>query len=457
MRDDDMDDLTENIEPQTVVPAGAHLELQILKEGGSEYRFPFLASEIVLAEHAKLAFPQGSAWIARLSHGSVSLSNTETGEIHRLVPGAALDLDDTKIRLVDTRQAPIGRLEGLSETFTGRNWSIDAQQTWLGRRGKRFNHVEINHPSVSRTHASFLPDQHGRVTLVAESAGSAVSINGVALDSGGTARLRNGDLLTFGRLQFRFHSREESRAGSLLNVNSLGTFQVALGMPADTGVQITTKKARWLLAALASGWGSPKPVETLLEWLWPDLVVERARRNMSNVIGRIRDELGCPSEEFEGLLIRTPSTLGLNPQRLGVHDYQEARKLTQSRAAITSVAGVDRLIRLYRGPYLPTCLEDWAHARRQSLELDVLGTLQASARYFRADSNFEVVSRIAEKCLELDNFSDEAAVTLMEAYLETGRPERALRLYNDFSRILRLEGLEPSTEMIRLQLQATMG
>ncbi len=451
------DDLTDNVLAETFTPAGAHLELQILQQGQREFRFPFLQEEIVFAEHARSAFPQGSPWKARLASGRVTLHNSETGQSLPLTPGTIFDLEDSKIALIDARQAPLGRLEGISEPFTGRVWTIDLQQTWLGRQGRRFNHIEINHATISRTHATFMPDHHGRVVLVAESTGSAVSVNGEAMKTGETRRLSHGDLLTLGGLQFRFHAQGTAQTGkSLLNVLSLGTFQVALGAPAETGAQITTKKARWLLAALAASWGAARPVETLLEWLWPDLTVERARRNLSNVISRIREELNCEPADFETLLIRTPSTLGLNPERLGSHDFEEVRKLTRNRGALTSVAGLENLLTLYRGPYLPTCLEDWAEALRQGLELDVLETLLATARYFREQGNFEPVSRACEKCLQLDSLNEEAASLLMEAYLRVGRPERAIKFYESQVRVLQREGFEPSTDMIRLHLEASL-
>ncbi len=445
---DDFDDLTDNVRAETIVPAGAHLELQILQQGGREFRFPFLASEI--------AFPEPSAWRARLAGESVTLHHPG-GQTIPLPAGTILELEECMVSLIDARQAPVGRLEGISDPYTGRVWTIDLQQTRLGRRGKRFNHIELNHPSISRAHASFLPDQHGRVTLVAESAGSAVSVNGEALTPGDKRLAQHGDLLTLGGLQFRFHASETAQVGrNLLNVLSLGTFQAALGAPAETGVQLTTKKARWLLAALAANWGTAKPVETLIEWLWPELTEDRGRRNLSHTISRIREELECEPADFETLLLRTPSTLSLNPERLGSHDYHEVRKLTQARGALTSGAALELLLSLYKGPYLPTCLEDWAHNLRQSLELDVLGTLLATARYFRDQAEFEPVARAAQKALELDNLNEEALGLLMEACLQTGRPERAIKLYEGHLRLLQVEGLEPGMDLVRLHLRATM-
>lgn len=446
---DEFDDLTENVRAETFVPAGAHLELQILQAGGREFRFPFLESEIV--------FPEPSPWRARLALESVSLHNADTGQSIPLPPGTLIELEDNMVSLIDARQAPVGRLEGISEPYTGRFWTIDLQQTRLGRRGKRFNHIELNHASISRAHASFLPDQHGRVTLVAESAGSAVSVNGQALDPGAKRVANHGDLLTLGSLQFRFHASETAQVGSnLLNVLSLGTFQVALGAPAETGVQLTTKKARWLLAALAVNWGTAKPVETLIDWLWPELTEDRGRRNLSHTISRIREELECDPADFETLMLRTPSTLSLNPERLGTHDYHEVRKLTQTRGALTSVAALELLLSLYKGPFVPTCLEDWAQHLRQSLELDVLGTLLATARYFRDQGEFEPMARAAQKCLELDNLHEEAVGLLMEACIQTARPERAIKLYEGHLRLLQAEGLEAGMDLVRLHLRATM-
>lgn len=446
---DESDDMTDNVRAESVVPAGAHLELQILQSNGREFRFPFLESEI--------AFPSGSPWGARLAAGSVTLHNSSTGQSIPLPAGVTLELEHGRVSLIDARQAPIGRLEGISDPYSGRFWTLHLHQIMVGRPGKRFNHIELNHPSISRAHASFLPDQHGRVTLMAESGGSAVSLNGEALSPGDSRLAQHGDLLILGSLQFRFHASGSAQVGrNLLNVLSLGTFQAALGGPAEAGAQLTTRKARWLLAALAANWGTPRPVQTLIDWLWPELSEERGRRNLSNIIGRIREELECDPADFETLILRTPSTLGLNPERLGKHDYEEVRKLTRTRGALTSVAALDTLLALYRGPYLPTCLEDWAETIRQSLELDVLGTLLASARYFREQGDWETVSRAAGKCVELDSLNEEALGLLMEACLQMNRSEKAIKLYEAHVRLLQANGLEPGMELIRLHLRATM-
>jgi DNA-binding SARP family transcriptional activator len=446
---DDADQVTDNIRPQAVVPAGAHLELQILRQDGREFRFTFLDSVI--------EFPDGARWNARLAGGTVTLHNSASGESIPLSPGLTVELQDSMVSLIDARQPPLGRLEGLSEPFTGRVWTLQQQQSRVGRRGKRFNHIELNHPSISRAHASFLPDQHGRITLLAESAGSAVSANGEPLNPGDRRLVQHGDLLILGSLHFRFHGSATAQAGrKLLNVLSLGTFQAALGGSAETGTQLSGKKPRWLLAALAANWGTPKPVETLLEWLWPELPEERGRRNLSHTIGLIRAELECEPADFESLILRTPSTLGLNPERLGTHDYQEVRKLTQSRAALTSVAALESLLALYRGAYLPTCLEDWAESIRRSLERDVQETLLATARYFQEHGDWEIVSRSSEKCLELDDLNEDALAMLMEACLQTNRQSRAVKLYEAHLRRLRSDGLEPGMELVRLHLRATL-
>lgn len=453
---EDDDALTDNVAAETFTPAHAHLELVIVQEGQREFRYPFLETEIVFARDASLAFPDGSPWVARLSGNTVTLKNEQSGETMPLPVGSQMELQDSKIWLVDARQAPLGRLEGITDPFTGRVWTLGGSQSWLGRRGKRFNHIELNHPTISRAHATFTPDQHGRVTLLGESAGSAITVNGTALPAGQTARLANGDLIGFGGLQFRFSCPEGEVGERLLNVNTMGTLQVALGAPASTGAQISTKKARWLMAVLAVQWGAPKAVETVLDWFWPDLPPARARKNLSHLISVIRDELGCPEGEFESLILRTPSTIALNPDRLGTHDMVEVKKLTASRAAITSDAAVDRLLSLYQGPFMPTCHEDWAHAWRQALELDLQATLLATGQYCLEHESYESLRKVAEKVLEHDVLNEEAARLLMQAYLKTGRPERAVKVYDTIHRELQKEGLEPDTDTMRLYYQATI-
>lgn len=450
-------DPTNNVQAEQVEPAHRYLELQIVQEGTREFRLPFIEAEIVLAEAAPKAFSAGSPWLARLQGDQVALIHQQSDERHLLTPGESLVLQDRRVWLVDTRRAPVGSLEGVDPPFTGRVWHLQNQQTWLGRKGKRLNHVELDHSTISRAHCTFSPTPNGRVMLLSESAGSATTVNGDPLEPGETRRLANGDLLGFGSLKFRFASQGSGIEGeSLLTLNTLGTFQVKIGGN-NLGPAITNHKSQLLLAMLGTRWGEPFSTEMVLDRFWPDGNLRRSRKNLSFTFSQLRDSMGLAESDFATLILRSPTSLQLSPDRLATHDFIEVQRLTQPRKAMTSLAALERLIALHGGRFLPQCYEEWAEVLRNKLELDVRETLLATARYALQGEDMPLLARAAERLLELDPCDQEAAGLMMEGSLKAAQPQDAVRVYESLTEALQREGLEPDTDVMKLYYRASLG
>jgi DNA-binding SARP family transcriptional activator len=448
---------TESVEAQRMQLAHAHLELHVVQEGQREFRFPFYKEELDLASEASAAFPDGAPWTAHLAEGRVVLRQRDTGVEHVLAAGESIVVEERRIWLIDVRRPPTGTLEGITPPFSGQVWHLRSSQSWLGRRGKRLNHIELDHPTISRTHVTFLPDATGGASLFSETA--ATSVNGEPLPPGQTQKLKNGDLLGLGKLMFRFSGpdKAEETKSSLLFVQTLGAFRVSLDSKSALPMEIRNEKARWLLALLAVGWGEPRSVELLLEEFWPGVTGTRGRKNLSHTLTQLKEAFSASGLDADSVILRNTAELRLNPERLGQHDLVEVAKLTRDRKPLTSDAALDHLLENYRGKFLPACYESWADDLRFRLEADVTETLQVSARDFLAAKNYRAALKAGEKALELDPLDDQAPVLMMEAALGMAKPELALSVFESSRKALIAEGLEPSIELIKLSHRARLG
>jgi DNA-binding SARP family transcriptional activator len=450
-------DATEPTQIEHVEPAHNYLELQVLRQGQQEFRFPFIHSTIDFSKDNSGAFPPDTPWAAHLGQGLVELVNEESGERVPLVVSDSVELDGARIWLLDVRNPPVGTLHGVSAPFAGRMWNLDSQQTWLGRKGKRLNHIELAHPTVSRTHATFLPDRKGRVALLAESAAAPTSVNGQPLEVGVTHTLSNGDLLSFGELNFRFAAQIDAASQeALLSLSTLGTFQAQVGgVPVVS--DITNEKVEWMLAALALNWGEPSSVESLMVWFWPEQTATRGRKNLSYTLRQLREYLNLTEENFGSLVLRTTTAVRLNPDRLDSHDYSQVKSLTQGHKPLTSSVALERLISLYQGRFLPTCYEDWAETARHTLEVDFCKTLTRSAEYHAERSDLATLRLATDKLLEIDPMNEEAVRLLMEGALAAGKPDIAIKSFEELTKTLKAEGLEPDTETLKVFYKAHLG
>lgn len=435
--------------------AHSYLELQVLSAEQQEFRLPFIHAQIDLAEAAPAAFPNGCSWIAQLKGEEVELVHRADGSKRPLVVGSSIDLEGARVWLLDARRPPVGTLLGLSAPYVGRVWNLTNQQTWLGRKGKRLNHIEVNHSTVSRTHLTFLPDHQGQVELLAES-GSTV-VNGQSVEAGEKVRLQHGALIGCGEQLFRFSVPVHSEfSSSLLKMKTLGTFSVILGGQ-QYAAEIKNDKAQFLLAALAVSWGEPRSVEWLLAQFWPEAATARGRKNLSYTLVQLRENLGIKDTEDDDLFIRTASTVQLNPERLDDHDYVELSRLTRTKHALTSRAVLERVILLYGGQFMPNCYDDWAESVRHTLDSNFTDTLMASAQYFLDQGDFSTLQLATGKLLALDPLNEDAAGLQMEGALMAAKPEIAISTYEQLVKDLKADGLEPSTEVLKIYYKANLG
>jgi DNA-binding SARP family transcriptional activator len=448
---------TEIVELEYSDLAHPHLELQVINQGSQEYRLPFLRHCMPLDEE-NAGFPAGSSWLAQLKGDGVELLNPQqSGQVIALSAGESAELQGARVFLLDVRRPPIGSLHGVSAPFAGRVWPLADQQTWVGRKGKRPNHIEIAHPTVSRSHATLWPDSSGRVQLLAEAAGPPTLLNGHELKTGQTARLNHGDLVGFGGLLFRFMTlADPTSLDSRFTLRTLGGFSMQLGGK-DFTTGLRNEKARWLLGALGARWGESRPVEWLLGQFWPETSASRGRKNLGYTLGQIRDALEIDEQNFETLVLRNQTSVGLNPARLDFHDYSEVLRLTDLAQPLASRAALDRLVALYQGPFLADCYEEWAEIARRNLEKGLVRTLLHSAQHFAGSGDLDGIEVAFDKIIQVDPMCEEAALVMMEAALAAGKPEKVVATYHRVQQALKPYEVEPSTDLLKLFYRANLG
>lgn len=203
--------------------------------------------------------------------------------------------------------------------------------------------------------------------------------------------------------------------------------------------------------------GESRSVDWLLAQFWPEVPSVRGRKNLSYTLVQLRENLGIKDTQEDNLFIRSASTVQLNPERLDDHDYVELSRLTKTKQALTSRSVLERVILLYAGRFMPNCYDDWAEVVRHTLDRDFTETLIETARYFLQKNDFSTLQLATGKLLELDPLHEEAAALQMEGALQAARPELAVSTYEMLEKNLRSEGLEPSTDVIKIYYKANLG
>lgn len=434
--------------------AHPYLELHLLLADGGEHWVPFERSRFTLGPF----FAGGDQWSVALDGEQVRLSSEAGRALYQgvevqeaaLSVGDCLEIGSHRLWLMDARLPEFARLETCAGP-RARCWSLKPQAYRLGRHGQaRLNHIEVNHPTVSRAQATLLPMSPGCFGLLAESGSSPTRLNGNLLQVGKIERLRNGDLVQVGEVSLRF--RQSGQAGlspRLLRVESLGGFSLHWGeqVVSDTGWK--SGKSRVLMARLALAWGQPLSCEYLMELLWPEHSAQRGRKNLSQCLSEVKATLGLSVEA--NLWLRTPSSLQLQPGFLGDHDAITFQELARGE----EVSGWNKALQLYRGPYLPGLFDEWVLTTRRDLQLLAIETSQKLAQSLVQAGQFEQALVTARRGLSWDPCHQGLAQVMMESALCLDRPEEALRGFEAVR--LQLErhfNIEPNTELVRAYLEA---
>jgi two-component SAPR family response regulator len=244
-----------------------------------------------------------------------------------------------------------------------------------------------------------------------------------------------------------------------LRVRSLGEFEAYLdGERLDR--QWGGKQLSWLLSYLTSS-STAMGEDELVEAFWSEKG-SRGKKNLTVALSRLRKHL---EPGFEGNPIVHNSTgYSVNQGLSCWHDYQELEVLIDflsgkpgDEQAERVLSSGNRLSELYRGDYLKGCYLDWAVRRRTELEQQLQEAYEFVAQVALRTGAFDDALNFAQRSLDLDPCSQGCHLISIRAYLELGRPERAVRQFEICKRTLAQElDLEPATELIEAYHRARL-
>ncbi len=369
-----------------------------------------------------------------------------------------LEVGDHRVLLWDAGH-PVAYLKGYSPPYSNEIWPLGPGHYPVGRPGKRANAIQLDHPTVSRQHATIFFEGEGGYQIQAESATNPIYLRGEEVRAGSTRELRHGDLLELGELVFRFHQPERSPASSeedtWLRVRSLGGLTVKLAGSVLPDRAWKTQYVKWMFAHLAYQWGAPLGIEVLLEELWPDSDPARARKNFNYSLSVLRSALRehvSESLKSTDIVLRSSSTLQLNPDLLDRHDAVFLHRLARARPAEDDrewEQAARTAVLEYAGPFLPECYLDWAVAARQTLELQVMDLARSLLTRLAARQEWDAVITVGSQVLQIDRHQQWACLQVMRGLRQRARLSEALRLF-ERSRGLWLEelGIEPEAELV---------
>lgn len=229
-----------------------------------------------------------------------------------------------------------------------------------------------------------------------------------------------------------------------LRLNLLGGFGAHVdGKPP---LMLPTRKARALLAVVATAPGMKHGREGLAGMLWERSAEEQARATLRQTLSSIRKALGDGGAD--GVLYTTADEVGLDPDRCRA-DALIFEALVEDGAP----DALNNACRLYKGDFLAglslreESFESWLAGQRYRLRELARRAFGSVLRNLWDSADYDKAADIAAHLLAIDPLQEDVHRTLMRIHLAEGRRASALHQFETCRDLLERElQIEPEAE-----------
>ncbi|MCU0568363.1 MAG: NACHT domain-containing protein [Oculatellaceae cyanobacterium Prado106] len=234
-----------------------------------------------------------------------------------------------------------------------------------------------------------------------------------------------------------------------LSISLLGGLQVTLdGLPiADFGYD----KVWALMVYLVVEAHQPHRRATLAALFWADSSEERARGNLRQALTTLRHLLQERQAPVP-FLLTTRQTIQFNRNssyRLDVTEFLSlsqplsGQSETASELTDKDVAQLEQAIALYPGDFLVAvksfdseAFEEWMVLTRDRLQGLAVNICTCLTRYYRAQQNWQLMQRYAQRLLQIEPWNEFAHQSLMQGFTYAGQRGAAMQQYKQCAQLL---------------------
>lgn len=225
-----------------------------------------------------------------------------------------------------------------------------------------------------------------------------------------------------------------------LTIQLFGPFDVQIG--GQPMRRLATRKRQWLLALLALRHGREVQRDWLAGTLWPESDTSQALANLRQSLTELRRALG----EQASRLRSTPHTVTLHLQGAEADVLRFEELVAQG-----DTESLESALRLYRGPLLEGCSEEWVLREREAREQTYRKVLETLAEQAKLRNEPGEAVRLLRLLVVSDPFAEGAYGALMQALAAHGDYAAIPHVYRELRLLLRRElNADPAAETTAL-------
>jgi DNA-binding SARP family transcriptional activator/tetratricopeptide (TPR) repeat protein len=234
-----------------------------------------------------------------------------------------------------------------------------------------------------------------------------------------------------------------------LTLALLGGFRATAGV--GTGLSITSKKARALLAYLALRPGQRHSRDRLTRLLWGDVDEAQGRQSLRQTLLSLRRSL--PRSRVPLLITESDDVAVATVVEVDVPRFERLASRAQPAALVQALA-------LYRGDLLSgfhlkePCFQTWLQGERERLRGRAIDVLERLSTHQIGRGAIDAALETGLRLLAMDSLQESVHRALMRFYLQSGRTAAALNQYRICADALQRElGVEPEPATTTLYRQ----
>lgn len=206
----------------------------------------------------------------------------------------------------------------------------------------------------------------------------------------------------------------------------------------------------------------PVSRDSLMAQFWPDADTDRARNCLNVAVHGLRKSLRHHADDGAELIVLEDGCYAIAPDVDVWVDHDELRSaggrvasMREGGFAEQAVAACERAEALWRGPLFDgDPLEDWFLIDRQAAADALVDVLHHHAGSLLDLRRPHEAIDVAHRILRSERSCERAHLLLMQAYVQLGQINRAVRQYAECSQVLDEElGVGPGAELEALRLR----
>ena len=250
--------------------------------------------------------------------------------------------------------------------------------------------------------------------------------------------------------------------GSSIKICCLGYFVIRRDSNISIGINRKTRPGVLLRLLLAGG---PRGIDRQQaeKILWPSKVASSTRGSIDSTVYRLRQllesDVACRIDR--GRIVFDASMVSIDAWLFESEADSLLRRLRHADDAETGeiAVRVERLLELYRGPFLAADDSLPAIVRtRDRLQAKFARVIAAAGRYWQTVGRWDRATQLYEQGLASDNLSEETYRQIMRCHLAQGRFAEAVQAFDRCRDLLALVlGVTPSEETTALYRRALLG